>query len=306
MSNGELVQLPSAIQKLSSHLADSFGVEIWIKRDDVIHDAISGNKYRKLKYNLDYIQENDINEVITFGGAHSNHIDAVAHICQLENLKCTGLIRGDENSQLSPTLLRALDKGMKIQFVSRSNYKKRNDKDYLAHLRNLFPGAFIIPEGGANHLGVKGCEDIVDEVQNEVNFDCISVDCGTGATLAGMVRKLAPHQKAIGVQVLKGVDFISKEVNHLNTSSYKNFEVWTDYHFGGYAKYQPELIDFMRWFYEETNIRLDPVYTGKQFFAVFDQLKKGYFPKETKLVLVHTGGLQGIEGFEKRYGVKIY
>lgn len=298
--------IPSPLQKIETSLSQEYGVELWIKRDDLIHSDLSGNKYRKLKYNLRYLKEHGLNEVITFGGAHSNHIAAMAFLCKEMNIQCTGIIRGEQPVQLSPTLKTAQKNGMTLKFVSRSDYKLRNDPNYLKLLQKHNPKAFFLPEGGANQLGVKGCEEIVIECQNEFDFDYITVDCGTGATLAGMVRKLKPHQRAIGVQVLKGDDFITPEVEKLNGSVSSNFEVWTDYHFGGYAKYKSELIDFMRSFFKETGIKLDPVYTGKQFYAVMDQIQKGFFPKGSKIILTHTGGLQGIRGFEERYGIVIY
>lgn len=298
--------VPSPIQKLPESLLPGLNIEVWIKRDDLIHEIISGNKYRKLQLNLEQIKSTDIHEMVTFGGAHSNHIVATAYLCNQLGIKCKGIIRGEAPSQLNPTLSDAEKYGMKLEFISRETYKRRYDVDYIEYLKEKHPRAIIIPEGGANEQGIKGCEAIVSECQKEIDFDYITVDCGTGATLAGMVRNLKPHQTAIGVQVLKGEDFITPEVHKFNDDRLSNFEVWTDYHFGGYAKYQPELIEFMRWFYRETGIKLDPIYTGKQFYAVFDQIRKNRFPKRSKLILVHTGGLQGIRGFEDRYGIKIY
>ncbi len=300
------MQIPSPLQKLPQSLCNALGANLWVKRDDLIHLVISGNKYRKLRYNLDDLISQGFKQVLTFGGAHSNHIAATAYLCKKKNMDSIGIIRGEAPRIPSTTLQQASEFGMKLIHVSRSTYKRRNEEDYLAALRKQFPAAYLIPEGGANALGVKGCEDIVTECQQEIDFDFITVDCGTGATLAGMVRKLLPHQKAVGVQVLKAADFISKEVQRFSPSHVGSFEVQTDYHFGGYAKYQPELISFMQWFYGETGIKLDPIYTGKQFFAVFDLLKKGHFPKGATIVLTHTGGLQGIEGFEERYELKIY
>ncbi|CAG5076957.1 1-aminocyclopropane-1-carboxylate deaminase/D-cysteine desulfhydrase [Parvicella tangerina] len=298
--------IPSPLERLPEKLGKPFDVELWIKRDDLIHPVISGNKYRKLKYNLLEVNKNNFNHVLTFGGAHSNHIASTAYLCKQFDLKCTGIIRGEEAKQISPTLKASLEAGMDCQYVSRSEYRNKNTPTYLEALQTKYPSAYIIPEGGANELGIKGCEEIVTECKDLTDFDFITVDCGTGATLAGMVRQLQPHQKAIGVQVLKGQDFISNEVEDFSPNYSDKFEIWTAYHFGGYAKFQPELIQFMRWFYDQTSIKLDPIYTGKQFYAVFDQLKNGFFPKGSRIILTHTGGLQGIEGFEERYGLEIY
>jgi 1-aminocyclopropane-1-carboxylate deaminase/D-cysteine desulfhydrase-like pyridoxal-dependent ACC family enzyme len=298
------MNLPSPYRELFNDLINEAQVRVFIKRDDLIHSEISGNKWRKLKFNLKYVLENNFKGILTFGGAHSNHLSATALIGKKNRLQTIAIVRGDEHVPRSETLLFCQSNKMQLVFETRENYRKRNDEKYLEALQEKYPDYFIIPEGGANSLGVKGCEEIVSEIDHD--FDYITVDCGTGATLAGMVRPLMSHQKVIGVQVLKGGDFITKEVGKFSPNYHDKFEVWTEYHFGGYAKYAEELIDFMRLFYAQTGIKLDPVYTGKQFFAVFDQIKKGYFPKGSSIVLTHTGGLQGIPGFEKRYGVKIY
>jgi 1-aminocyclopropane-1-carboxylate deaminase/D-cysteine desulfhydrase-like pyridoxal-dependent ACC family enzyme len=297
-------KIPSPLQQLSLPLFLSNEVSVFVKRDDLIHSEISGNKWRKLNLNLLHALENNYKGILTFGGAHSNHLSATAFVGKQNGLKTIAIVRGDANVPMSETLLFCEDNEMQLIFESRENYRKRNDVSYLRVWQQKHPDYFIIPEGGANTLGVKGCEEIISEI--EMDFDFITVDCGTGATLAGMVKPLKRHQKAIGVQVLKGRDFITDEVLKFSPNCIDKFEVWTEYHFGGYAKYTDELLDFMRWFYAETAIKLDPVYTGKQFFAVFGQIKKGYFPKGATIVLTHTGGLQGISGFEKRYGVQIY
>ena len=294
----------STLEKLNLPVLNQHNVTVYIKRDDLIHREISGNKWRKIKYNLLFAAQNKFEGILTFGGAHSNHILAVAYVCKENNLKCLGIIRGDEHVTRSKTLTECETLGMEFTFMNRTDYREKSDDKYLKLLQEQYPNYLIIPEGGANDLGVKGCEEIISEI--DIDFDFISVDCGTGATLAGMIRKLKPNQKAIGVQVLKGQDFITEEVIKFSPNLNDKFEIWTDYHFGGYAKYHNELIEFMRWFYQETRIKLDPIYTGKQFYGVFDQIKKGYFPKGATIVLTHTGGLQGIEGFEERYGMQIY
>ncbi len=296
--------LPSPISQIKLQFLEENEVKLFIKRDDLIHNDISGNKWRKLNLNVKHVLRQQYKGVITFGGAHSNHLSATAFIGKENDIETVAIVRGDEHVTRSETLKFCEANQMKLIFETRENYRKRNEAEYLKTWQEKYPDYFIIPEGGANDLGVKGCEEIVTEIN--FDFDYITVDCGTGATLSGMVRPLQAHQKAIGVQVLKGRDFISEEVMKFSHDYKEKFEVWTDYHFGGYAKYQDELLDFMRWFYKETDIKLDPVYTGKQFYAIFDQIKKGYFPEKSTIVLTHTGGLQGIPGFEKRYGVKIY
>lgn len=298
--------ISSPLQKLNIESIKEFEIELYAKRDDLIHEVISGNKFRKLKFNLEELRSGKFESILTFGGAHSNHIIATAFLAKINGYTSIGIIRGEKPNDLSNTLRDAQSFGMELHFITRDEYSKKDDHNYLEQLKHMFPKSLIIPEGGANEWGVKGCEEIVTECNDIINFDYITVDCGTGATLAGIVRTLLPHQKAIGVQVLKGKDFITPEVHRFNEVNYSNFVVWTDYHLGGYAKNNSELIEFMRWFYFETNIKLDPIYTGKQFYAVFDKIKQGYFPKKSTIILTHTGGLQGIEGFEKRFGVRFY
>jgi 1-aminocyclopropane-1-carboxylate deaminase len=298
-----LMKLPSPLEKLTLQVAADAGVNLYVKRDDLIHPVISGNKWRKLKYNLTQCLSENKKGIITFGGSHSNHLSATAYLCQQERLSCKLIVRGERARELSDTLTFCESSGAELIFESRENYRNKSNPAYMLELANKYPEYFIIPEGGANEFGIQGAAEIISEIT--IPFDFITVDCGTGATLSGMVKSLQPHQKAIGIQVLKADDFISAEVRK-DYPDAENFEVWTDYHFGGYAKYKPELIDFMRWFYQETNIKLDPIYTGKQFYAVIDQLKKGCFPEGSTIILTHTGGLQGIPGFEKRYGVRVY
>ncbi len=304
------MNIPSPIQKLDSPLFKEKEVEVWIKRDDLIHTEISGNKWRKLKYNLEKCKAGNYKSLLTFGGAYSNHILATAKIGFDHNIKTIGIIRGEEHLPLNPTLQQSIEFGMELHYTSRTDYRKKAEQQYLFQLKKQFNNPYIIPEGGGNIEGVLGCKDIVEEIN--FDFDYILTDCGTGATLAGLNLALKPHQKAIGIPVLKGGEFINKEVSHfyklLNTdySTLNKIDLALDYHFGGYAKHKQELIDFMRSFYKQTTIKTDPIYTGKLFFGFMDLVKKDYFPRGSKVVVVHTGGLQGIEGFEKRYKFKLY
>jgi 1-aminocyclopropane-1-carboxylate deaminase len=301
--------LPSPLEEIDHDLLRSQGIRLYIKRDDVIHPTISGNKWRKLKYNIEAFKLSKKSLLLTYGGAFSNHIYATAAAGQIYNFKTIGIIRGEKSTPLSNTLDFAEKQGMYLHFVSRTAY---TDKAALQlELKDQFGDFYELPEGGANAFAVKGCTEIVDEVNIQLgaipDYWCLA--CGTGTTLAGIVAASEPHQEIIGFSVLKSYnwgdvmdnllgDFQKTYINELKEFHLpKNWTINTDYHFGGYAKWQPELIFSMNRFKTQYGITLDPVYTGKLFYGIFDLLKKGYFKKGSTIVALHTGGLQGIEGF---------
>lgn len=308
MKNADSVQtnfiLPSPLQKLDLNLAEEKGIQVYIKRDDLIHPEVSGNKWRKLKYNIEEALNNNCDSLLTFGGAYSNHILAAAVAGNQFGLKTIGIIRGEEHLPLNPTLQQAADNGMQLEYIDRTTYREKDNSEFLINLQKQYPTAFIIPEGGANEYGIRGSEDIISEIKQEIDFDYLTVDCGTGATIAGLINA-SNNEQVIGIPVLKAQDYFEDYIQK-HCPNKNNYKLYHDYHFGGYAKWKPELLDFMRWFYNETGIKTDPIYTGKQAYALIDLLKKDVFPKGSKVVFLHTGGLQGIEGFEKRFGVMIY
>ena len=193
---------------------------------------------------------------------------------------------------------------MQLEYIDRSSYREKDNPEHLINLQNKYPTAFIIPEGGDNEYGIRGCEEIIDEIRNEMNFDFLTVDCGTGATLAGLINA-SDKEQIIGIPVLKAQDYFEDYIQK-HCPNKNNYTLYHDYHFGGYAKWKPELVEFMHWFYNETGIKTDPIYTGKQAFALVDLIKNDVFPKGSKVVFLHTGGLQGIEGFEERFGITLY
>lgn len=274
------------------------GIELWIKREDLLHPEVSGNKFRKLKYNLIKAKEEGYNSIITFGGAHSNHIAATAAAGKIFNFKTLGIIRGEElaysQDNWSPTLYYADDCGMKFEFVSRKEYRNKDSEEYIQELKQSYNNSFIIPEGGTNELAIKGCEEILTEADRDFQYICSSV--GTGGTLAGLINASGNHQKVLGFSALKS-HHLSNEVSEMVKKD--NWKIITDYHFGGYAKINKQLIDFMNDFRRNYQINLDPVYTGKLLFGIFDLAKKSYFPGNTKILAIHTGGLQGINGMNK-------
>ena len=267
-------------------------VELFIRREDLIHPFVSGNKFRKLKYNLLQAKKENQATVVTFGGAYSNHIAAVAFAGKENGFKTIGIIRGEELASKiidNPTLQFAEKCGMTFDFISRQDYQLKTENN--PKLITKYGKCYVIPEGGTNSLAIQGCEEIIQTTDTVFDFICCSV--GTGGTLSGLINSSFSHQKIIGFPALKG-DFLQKDIRKF--AKKENWELNTDYHFGGYAKVTAELIAFMNAFYKENNIPLDPIYTGKMVFGVIDLIKQNYFSEKSKILLIHTGGLQGIEG----------
>lgn len=267
-------------------------IELFIRREDLIHPFVSGNKFRKLKYNLLQAKKENHTTLITFGGAYSNHIAAVAFAGKENGFKTIGVIRGEElvsKIKDNPTLQFAQECGMTFEFISRQEYQLKSENNHK--LLAKYGNCYMIPEGGTNDLAVKGCEEIIQTTDAIFDFICCSV--GTGGTISGLINSSFSHQKIIGFPSLKG-DFLQKDI--CKFAQKENWKLITDYHFGGYAKVTPELIEFMNAFYKDYNIPLDPIYTGKMVFGVINLIQQNYFPKNSKIVLIHTGGLQGIVG----------
>lgn len=270
------------------------GVKLFIKREDKCHPFVSGNKYRKLKYNIIQAKRDGFDTLLTFGGAYSNHIAAVASAGENLKFNTIGIIRGDElfdKIESNPTLRFAKQCGMQFKFISRNSYRDKNQSSFLNNLRDEFGNFYLIPEGGTNTLAIKGCEEILTEEDQMFDFICCSV--GTGGTVSGLINCSKPSQQVLGFSALKG-DFIKEDIIKFATKT--NWKFITSYHFGGYAKINNELIGFMNTFKNQYKIPLDPIYTGKMMFGVFDLISKNYFPKESKILAIHTGGLQGIDG----------
>lgn len=279
-------------------LPSKVDVELFVKREDAIHPIISGNKYRKLKYNIEAAKKEGKNTLLTFGGAFSNHIAAVAEVGSVYKLKTIGVIRGEElMSKINdnPTLKHAQDCGMQFKFISRTDFRNKEDLNFIENLKNEFGEFYNIPEGGTNSLAVKGCEEILTE--DDSSFDYICAPVGTGGTLAGLINSVKMNQQVLGFSALKG-DFLQEDISKF--AKQDRWKLITDYHFGGYAKINNELITFINAFKALNNIRLDPIYTGKMLFGIQDMISKNYFPKGSKILVIHTGGLQGIAGMNNR------
>jgi len=284
-------QQESFNQKIA--IPNNFGIEVYVKREDVLHSEISGNKFRKLKYNLTEAQNLGFTKLLTFGGAYSNHIAAVAAAGKEFGFETIGIIRGEELHEKyleNPTLKKASENGMQFEFVTRTQYRDKNNTAFLDQLKDEFGNFYLIPEGGTNNLAVKGCKEILTDDDKIFDFICCAV--GTGGTISGIINSLKPHQKAIGFPALKG-NFLTEDIQKYAENSQWNLV--TDYHFGGYAKINDELKQFMKQFFKKYLISLDPIYTSKTFFGVIDLISKGYFKPDSKILIIHTGGLQGLQ-----------
>ena len=272
-------------------------VTLHIKRDDLLHPFVSGNKIRKLKYNLIEAKVQNHQTILTFGGAFSNHIAAVAYAGFENNIKTIGIIRGEElknQTNSNATLSFAKAHGMTLEFVPRDAYRKKNDIDFLCDLQKKHGSCYILPEGGTNDLAIKGCEEILT-IQDSI-FDYICCSVGTSGTIAGLINSASSGQKIIAFPALKG-DFIKKDIE--NKTQKRNWNIESNYHFGGYAKVSDNLIAFINNFKVAYQIPLDPVYTGKMMFGIFDMIHKKKFPANSNILAIHTGGLQGIEGMNQ-------
>jgi 1-aminocyclopropane-1-carboxylate deaminase len=276
-------------------------ISVHLKREDLLHPEVSGNKFRKLKYNLQCAKDLGNKTLLTFGGAFSNHIFAVAAAGEMLGLETIGIIRGEElrndlqqTLQQNPTLEFAASRGMKLKFVSRENYREKYSQGFIEALEAEFGDFYLLPEGGNNALAIRGCEEILTETDK--NFDFICCPVGTGGTLSGIINSSKPFQQVLGFSALKE-NFLRLEISNLTSG--KNWGLQRDYHFGGYAKVTSELIDFINKFQNKYHILLDPVYTGKMLFGISDMIEKSAFPQNSRILAIHTGGLQGIAGINK-------
>lgn len=311
------IQTPSPEQVISPHweaLQESQGIQISVKRDDLIHPEISGNKWRKLKHALVPAIAANTKHIISFGGGFSNHIHALGYCCHQLNIHFTAIIRGDYSKNPSPMLQDLVSWKANIQYVDRNTYQQRTDPSYLQTLQQQYPNALLIPEGGSQLQALKGVAEIVDELREP--YDYIVAPVASGGTLAGLITALSPCLsscltsgltkkpktsacKVLGIGVLKGEGYLEQLVSDLladslaNNQQTQNWQINHDYHFGGYAKSSNELKQFCRDFQQQTQINIEPVYSGKLFFALRNLIAKGYFPKGSRILALHTGGLQG-------------
>ena len=285
----------TAIQTLKSEIFEQNGVSAFVKREDQNHPDVSGNKWWKLKYNLAEARKTGTETVLTFGGAYSNHIYATAAAAKELGFKSIGIIRGEETLPLNSTLAFAKACGMELHYFSRESYRHKSEKDFIADLHKTFGNFYLIPEGGTNELAVKGCAEFGRMLSDEIEFDYVCLAVGTGGTMAGLIEGLDESKRVIGFPVLKGATFLEEEIRRY--TSKQHWQLMYDYHFGGYAKTTSALMKFLSDFENEYHIPLDPVYTAKMMFGVFDLVDRKFFPAGSRILIVHTGGLQGRIGF---------
>lgn len=280
--------------------------EVFVKREDLIHPIISGNKYRKLKYNLEYVAQHDFSPIVSFGGAFSNHLAALAYACNHSNIDCFGIVRGEKDLN-NPTIKNLLDWNMNLEFVTRTAYKTENRNKLTHEYLQKYQNSFVIPEGGTNSFAIDGMKEMMVELTAQLPRypDIIGVSLGSGGTSAGII-KFADHRTEIMVSSsFKGQDQVNlykEKLNNFEIAVHPKLNYLDNYHFGGYARFNADLIKFIQRWESETGILLDPIYTSKLFFAVADQIRIRKLRKKL-IVLIHSGGLQGRQGFEYLHGL---
>lgn len=282
---------PSVCTQLFSPLFEQKQIELWVKRDDLIHPIISGNKWRKLKYILNHALAIDCQTIVSMGGAYSNHLHALAFVGKQLKLKTVGYIRGEKPSVFSPTLQDMKNWGMELKFISRTDYRKLRQYKQFNQLPHIKKNTYWLPEGGATKLALQGIGELISEIDD--HFDSVCTPCGTATTLAGLIQSIPAHCVAHGFSALKGGQFLTEDVKHLIPKNKSNWTIHLDYHFGGFAKKNKELLLFIDDFEKQHGIELESVYSGKMFYGLFDLIQQNYFKIGQRIIAIHTGGLQG-------------
>ncbi|KZE83362.1 1-aminocyclopropane-1-carboxylate deaminase [Myroides marinus] len=267
------------------------GITLFVKREDLLHEEVSGNKFRKLKYNILKAKELGYSKLLTFGGAYSNHIAATAAAGRICGIETIGIIRGEEledNYAGNATLTKAVNDGMQLGFMTRTEYRQKADEVVIDKLKQKYGEFYLVPEGGTNEEAIRGTEEILKEEDYTFNYVCTAV--GTGGTIAGIINSSRDNQTIIGFPALKG-DFLYEDIRKFVTKN--NWQLVLEYHFGGYAKYNEELLSFLRQLYNDTGVLFDPIYNGKMMYGVLKEINKGKFKNNSRILVIHTGGVQG-------------
>jgi 1-aminocyclopropane-1-carboxylate deaminase len=276
-------------------------VSVNIKRDDLLHDVVSGNKLYKLMFNLEQFKRSRKKTLITFGGAYSNHLHATAFMGKESKFQTVAIVRGEQLLPLNPTLKDCTDWGMILEPVSRSSYRQKQASPDIQHIISKYPSAYVVPEGGANELGVLGAAKILEGVDQK-KVDVVVVACGTGVTMAGIVSACEPHVLVVGMPALKAHNWMASEIQgwlDVVNCSNTNWMVECDYHFGGYGKTKSELLQFIEKMAQDYQLLLDPIYTGKAFYGLLKMIELGEIVSGSRVLFIHSGGLQGNRGLAK-------
>lgn len=292
------LQLPSPVSKIQSALLKQKRIELFIKRDELIHPVIQGNKWRKLKYNLQLAQQQGHSKLLSFGGAYSNHLHALAKAAQLCHFNSIGIVRGEATSPLNPCLQDCQNWGMQLEFITRREYREKHNTHFIQSLHQRYGDFYLIPEGADNAAGRQGCAEVLHELDSQ--YDVICCEVGSGAMLSALIENNPfPDSRYLGFSVLKNQQLdqhITQQLKPLNTAQ-TDWRINHEYHFGGFARSTPELIEFIINFKDEFNIQLEPVYSGKMLYGIFDLIKQDYFTEGSRICAIHGGGLQGLRGY---------
>ena len=287
-------------KQIISRLLSENDIKLYVKRIDLIDKYISGNKWYKLKYNIKSAINNSKKSVLTFGGAYSNHLLATAVIANKYKLKSIGLVRGEKKQNLNPILRLVEQYGMHVNYISRSYYRMRDDKNIISNLKKIYGDFYLIPQGGTNNLGVIGAQEILTDLDNQ-NYICVPV--ATGGTISGIINSSNTKQKILGFKSIKGEGDLEGNIKKYTNSN--NWDLLDDYTFGGFAKYDVQLLNFIKNFDLKYSIKLDIIYTSKMMFGLFDLIQKGYFKRKSTILAIHTGGLQGNLGMNERFNLNL-
>ena len=287
-------------EQIKSRLLTENDIKLYVKRIDLIDKYISGNKWYKLKYNIKSAIHNSKKSILTFGGAYSNHLLATAVIAKKYKLKSIGLVRGEKKQNLNPILSLVEQYGMHVDYISRSCFRMRDDKNIVSNFKKIYGDFYLIPQGGTNNLGVIGAQEILTDLDNH-NYICVPV--ATGGTISGIINSSNSKQKILGFKTIKGEGDLVKNIKKYTNSN--NWDLLDNYTFGGFAKYDVQLLNFIKNFDLKYSIKLDVIYTSKMMFGLFDLIKKGYFKRKSTILAIHTGGLQGNLGMNERFNLNL-
>ncbi len=306
-SDFNALQRPSPITQLDEPLLADKNIQLFIKRDELIHPVIQGNKWRKLKYNLLAAAEQSANTILSFGGAYSNHLHALAAAGRLFNFNTIGIIRGERPATLNPSLQDMQAWGMQLEFISRADFRKQTSTEFIQQLKQEYGAFYLIPEGGNNAAGRQGCSELLDELDQP--YDVICCEVGSGTQFSALVSGHATSSQAahnthyLGFVVMKNPALLQQLKDYFQQQqvTYSNWSLNHDYHFGGFARADDTLHAFIRQFKQQQAIQLEPVYSGKMLYGIYQLIEQDYFKPGSRILAIHGGGLQGLRGFADAY-----